>query len=120
LKIKGVGLVAVWAGTTVAGIALGHILTGCLPADWQGPPRPLQSGVQQPDPPLQSGRVERSTAVSDGQRGCFVAGVELAPECLEQAPRCPYEDGSPTGWPCLWVDPGTGRVSYVDSSEYWD
>lgn len=57
----------------------------------------------------------------DGIRGCFVAGRPLAAECMEaHPPLCPDRRGQPNGWPCLWVDPGTGEIFYVDSSAYWD
>ena len=31
---------------------------------------------------------------------------------------CEYEDGDPSGQPCLWTDPDTGTVYVVDSSNY--
>lgn len=61
-----------------------------------------------------------SATRTDGIAGCFVEGVPLAVECLEHAPRCPYEDGDPSGWPCLWINPRTQLIYYVSSREYWD
>lgn len=31
---------------------------------------------------------------------------------------CQFEDGDPSGEPCLWTDPDTGKVYVVDSSNY--
>lgn len=81
-------------------------------------PRPPQSGALTVDPSLQSGRADLGSATAlDGIAGCFIPGVPLAVECLEHAPHCPFEDGDPSGWPCLWVDPD-GGIYYVDSREY--
>lgn len=55
----------------------------------------------------------------DGISGCFVAGKPLAGECLEgNPPLCPRKDGQPNGWPCIWVDPQTHELYYVDSRAY--
>ena len=112
----GVIMVAVLASSLV-----GALVFSChMPATWENNPRPIQSGVQPADPPLQSGRSDQgSAAILDGIAGCFVVGQPLAVECLEGAPRCPHEDGDPSGWPCLWMDPDTGQPWYVDSREYW-
>ena len=40
--------------------------------------------------------------------------------CQPVFPPCPYEDGSPSGQPCLWTDPDTGLQYFIDSSEYLD
>src|ERR1044072_9421947 len=92
----------------VGAILAGAVITSCQNPTWHSP-KPLQSGVQ----PANSGEggqvqqqpVDGSVAILDGVQGCFVEGDEpVAIECLEHAPRCPYEDGDPSGWPCLWVD----------------
>lgn len=116
-KISGRVIMLGWMGVA---LVAGMTLASCKPASWNNPPAPLHSGVQPADPPLQSGRAKRPTAVLDGLAGCFVEGVPLAPECLEHAPRCPYEDGDPSGWPCLWINPRTQKIYYVSSHEYWD
>lgn len=106
-------MILITVGLVIAAI-VGH-----RDSAWQDAPRPLQSGAQPGGgPPLQQGR-EALSEPQDGIQGCFVPGVELAVECLEHAPRCPYEDGDPSGWPCLWVDPSTGKIIYSDSREYW-
>lgn len=55
---------------------------------------------------------------------CMVPGV-IAAECIEgwsqealAAIQCPHEDGRPDGRPCVWIDPDTRTLYYVDSSEY--
>lgn len=69
----------------------------------------------------------------------FTAGVvpmpAMSPECLvpgkietwcisgmgdaaKEAIRCPHEDGNPNGQPCLWLDPDTRELYYVDSTQY--
>lgn len=110
------------AVSAVMGLIVGSLLAYCGNRGWEPAPRPLQSGVQAPhDPPLGTGtqrRAEGSMEPLDGLAGCMQPGV-VAVECLEgDPPRCAAEDGDPSGRWCLWVDPDTGNVYSVDSSEY--
>jgi hypothetical protein len=123
---SGVIMVGHLAAALVGGIVACAVIASCHPATptWIDP-KPLQSGVQPPNPGeggvTQQQRIDASVAILDGIAGCFVEGDEpVAVECLEHAPRCPYEDGDPSGWPCLWVDPDTGQPWFVSSREYWD
>lgn len=92
----------------VAMAALGMVLASTAACDTGRPapsatPRPIHSGVQPATIPIE----------------CQVPGVPLATECAEGgAPRCAEEDGNLTGEPCLWRDPSSGTLWYVDGSEY--
>ncbi|WP_078344889.1 hypothetical protein [Mycobacteroides chelonae] len=53
--------------------------------------------------------------------GAFWIGLPSAIEATahaDQLPVCQYEDGNTDGKPCNWTDPDTGRIYYVDSSNY--
>lgn len=106
-------LIIITVGLVIAAI-IGH-----QAVTWRDAPRPLQSGVQPSGTSGMHRDPHGAIEPQDGVQGCFTPNVELAVECLEHAPRCPYEDGDPSGWPCLWVDPTTGVITYRDSSEYW-
>lgn len=47
---------------------------------------------------------------------CSGASIDGQPVAL--CTPCPYEDGSPDGQPCLWTDPDTGKVYYLESEAY--
>lgn len=118
---SGVIMASHLATALVGGILASALLSQCSRVTWHDNPTPLQSGEQPAgDPGLQQGRNGALGTVSDGIAGCFLPGAPVAVECLERAPRCPYEDGDPSGWPCLWVNPRTGLVWFIDSREYWD
>lgn len=101
-------------GVIMAGVALIATLSACRSGSTQTPtpsPGTLQSGSQGHPWGLPGHCVRMEGA--------------LTPECLAVAqsggaPVCPYEDGDPSGQPCIWRDPdGTGWY-LNDSSEYRD
>ena|SRR5688572_19491842 len=56
---------------------------------------------------------------------CQIPGPIDAARCLEglttaqrDAMTCQHEDGNTDGTPCVWLDPATRALFYVDSSEY--
>lgn len=115
-KIKERVLLAILLATVVTVVC--SLMSNRL-ATWVEAPKPLRTGVQSPPPELPRSLDLGPVVTTDGIAGCFTPEVALAVECLERAPLCPYEDGDPSGWPCLWSDPGTGAVTYRDSREYW-
>lgn len=47
--------------------------------------------------------------------GYCTEGFQVDDQCL---PPCTEEDGNTDGAPCVWTDPDTGRLYYVDSANY--
>ena len=88
--ITGATLLVACLATGVAGAMAGSLVKGKCDT-----PTPTVTVS-----PLQTGR-------QDAPRGKGAASA-----------TCFYEDGNPDGNACVWTDPDTGAVMWVDSSEY--
>lgn len=81
------------------------------------PTHSLQQGVQPGgNPPLQ----RQSTSDPVPQWAGLVAPEPLGRLAGVRLHLCPQEDGDRSTRPCVWQNPRTGRMYYVDSSEYLD
>lgn len=114
----------------VGGLLIVAALAALLSANWAQvsgkarqepvPAHSLQQGIQPGgDPPLQlQGAYSRLLQPQTWAGSVFpeplgrMAGVRLH--------MCPQEDGDPSTRPCVWQDPDTDRIYYVDSTEYLD